>query len=101
MEPIKVIRKIAEAIDKSVEETSDVPWKNAVEAGGLISMGDTGTIGIDECFQRSFGPLLLQFQYKWWDTTKTFSPGPDRTRLTLTLLHGSQEISKYSGTYDT
>ena len=94
MELISAIRNISSAIDRSVESKTDGVWKEALAAAGLVSKGDTGQISIDKGFEREFGPATLRFQHKWWDTSKTFSPGPDRTRLTLTLLHGDQVLSE-------
>lgn len=101
MDLIQAIREITAAIDESARTESDGPWKSAVTAAGLVSLGDTSQMGIDELFERSYGSLVLRFQHKWWDTSKTFSPGPDRTRLTLTLLQGTQQASTYSASYDT
>ncbi|TBB57024.1 hypothetical protein ELH42_37750 [Rhizobium ruizarguesonis] len=101
MELILAIRDIASAIDQSVEAKSDINWKAAVTLAGMVSKGDTGQTSIDERFERAFGLATLRFQHRWWDTSKTFSPGPDRTRLILTLLHGDGVLSEYNGTYDT
>ncbi|MFS2180081.1 hypothetical protein ACCC98_29710 [Rhizobium pisi] len=101
MDLILAIRNIASAIEQSVETKSDANWKAAVASAGLVTTGDTGQTSIDERFERAFGPATLRFQHKWWDTSKTFSPGPDRTKLTLTLLYGDKVLSEYNGTYDT
>ncbi|MBX4961358.1 hypothetical protein [Rhizobium binae] len=101
MELILAIRDIASAIDQSVEAKSDINWKAAVTSAGLVSKGDTGQTSIDERFERAFGPATLRFQHRWWDTSKIFTPRPDQTKPTPTLLYGDKVLSQCDGTYDT
>lgn len=100
MELLRAIQTITNAIDESAKQADDVAWSAAVQAAGLVSQGNTSLMGIDENFDRVFGPFTLCFHHRWWDTSGPFSPGPDRSRLTLTLLSGVSTVSSYTNGYD-
>lgn len=100
MKIIEAITTIRTAIDTSAEAKSDGAWRSAVTAAGLQSQGDKGSSGIDEDFLGTFGPLELRVNYRWYDTSKTFQPGPDRTRVILEVRHAGKVIDSYTNGYE-
>ena len=99
---VKIIEAIATiriAIDESATAESDSAWQSAVRAAGLTSQGDEGNVGIDEDYVGTFGPLELRVKYTWRDTSKTFSLGPDRTRVRLEICHGNTVLDSHTNGY--
>ncbi|NEJ94345.1 hypothetical protein [Rhizobium ruizarguesonis] len=100
MKLLDAITTIKAGIDTSAEAQDDLAWKAAVEKAGLVSQGDKGTTGLDETYSATFGPLELRVRHTWRDTSKTFQIGPDRTKLTLDLVHGGTSVDSYSNGYE-
>jgi hypothetical protein len=57
-------------------------------------------MGADERYLATFGPLELRFTYRWYDTSKAFSIGPDRTRLTREIIGSGKVLDEYRNSYD-
>lgn len=85
MKLAETVTELKSAIDRSAEEQSDGPWQVAAERANLESQGDVGTTSLDESFVGHVENAKVTLQHTWRDTSKTFSPGPDRTRLRLTV----------------
>lgn len=99
MKLLEAITSIKAAIDASAAEKSDL-WKSTVLKAGLVSQGDKSTTGIDETYVATFGKAELQVRHTSRDTSKTFQPGPDRTGITLTLIHGGTTLDSYTNGYE-
>lgn len=97
---IDAIRNIRAAIEASAADESDGKWAAAVGAEGLQSRGDKGTMGIDEDYEKAFGPVTLRVNHTWRDTSKTFAPGPDRTRVRLDVVVAGTVIDSYTNGYE-
>jgi hypothetical protein len=97
---IDAIRNIRTAIESSAATGSDASWLAAVKAAGLQSQGDNGTTGIDENYEKAFGPVTLRVKHTWRDTSKTFAPGPDRTRVRLDVIVDGAVIDSYTDGYE-
>jgi hypothetical protein len=100
MKLIEAISTIRAAIDRSSEAKEDGAWARAVEDAGLKSQGNKGALHIDEDYLGDFGPLQLRVNWTCRDTSRTFSPGPDRTRLTLQVLHQGAVLDSYVNGYE-
>ncbi|WP_417264232.1 hypothetical protein [Celeribacter sp.] len=98
---IEAICTIKDAIDRSSAEADDGPWLSAIGKAGLVAQGNTRQGAIDEAYTAHFGDIELRFRHYWRDTSRTFSPGPDRTTMTLTVLSQNKAIDSYSKSYDT
>ncbi|MGV1793562.1 hypothetical protein [Rhizobium sp. A37_96] len=100
MEIIEAIVSIKAAIDTSVAAKTDSAWKSAVSAAGLVSQGDKGVTSLDESYIATFGPLQLRVNHTWRDTSKSFQLGPDRTKVTLDLIHNANVLDRYTNGYE-
>lgn len=101
MKLFEAIETIKTAIDASSSAKTDTAWKSAVDKAGLVSQGDKGLTGIDEDYVAAFGGLELRVKHTWRDTSKTFSPGPDRTVVKLDLVLNGKAVDSYSNGYET
>lgn len=100
MKLLEAIITIKAAIDVSAAAKTDNAWRDAVTKAGLVSEGDKGTTGLDETYVATFGTVELRVRHTWRDTSKTFSPGPDRTRVALELRQGGKAIDTFTNGYE-
>lgn len=100
MKVIEAIASIRAAIDVSAEAKNNHAWRSAVTTAGLKSQGDTGTMGIDEDYVENFGPLEVRVKHTMRDTSKPFSIGPDRTRITLSVSLNGAKLDSYTNGYE-
>ena len=101
MKLLEAITSIKSAIDTSAEAKSDSAWKAAINAAGLVVQGDEKTgLYIDEEFVGSFGTFNVRVKHTCRDTSKTFSIGPDRTRVTLELIQDGKVVDSYTNGYE-
>jgi len=102
MKLLEAITSIKNAIDVSAEARSDSAWQAAVGAAGLVlgHGGRHGGLSIDEDYVGKFGPFEVRVKHTMRDTSKSFSPGPDRTRVTLDLIHDGKVLDSYTNGYE-
>lgn len=101
MKLLEAITSIKNAIDASAEAKSDSAWQAAVSAAGLVveDGGRHGGLSIDEDYVAAFGPLQVRVKHTMRDTSKSYSPGPDRTRVKLDLIHDGKVLDSYTNGY--
>lgn len=97
---IEAIAMIRAAIEQSSQQQDDAVWESAVAAAGLAPQGDKGQAGVDQEFLGTFGSLNLRVRHTCRDTSRTFSLGPDRTRVRLELRQGDVVLDSYTGGYE-
>lgn len=95
------VNTIKAAMNASKREHDDAPWEAEILALGFKEYPDTGTVNlnVDHVLSLPDG-LMLRLNHRWFDTSGPFSPGPDRTRLTLEVSVNGLIIDQYTVSWD-